>query len=152
MKKKGVVIVTCIFLGLGLLFVLCIPKKTQNVDKSTIFQCFKDNRDTFVFIRDYAAKSEGYLNVPSQGGMVNWTEEGAMPITEEDVLSHIEYLQTTLSFHAIYEGQPDIYFVGYDDRYYTRGIAYIPDGDMPLSFLESELLSDNWYYYESGKV
>ncbi len=154
MKSRKILLFGCIIIFMGLVIILYFAfGKTTSIDQSTIIQQFEDNRVTFNAIKDYAIKSDGYMFIARHGAMVNNKDDEKLLITDENALSNINYLKSSLSFLAIYEGQDDtLFFMRYLDRKYEKGIAYISNGEIPLAFIKTEFLGDNWYYYESGKV
>ena len=154
MNKKKVLIIISVILTVSflLLLYLTLGKDKVSPDPVVIIEEFQNNKEVFIAIKDYAIKTDGYLFIGMQGNMVNYDEDKALPIADENIILSISNLKSNLNFLAIYEGQDSLYFVRHDDRKYEKGIAYMSNGEIPLSIVKSKFLGDNWYYYESGKV
>jgi len=161
MKKKIIAIASSLVVIILVTFVtskyLPIIFNYPHIPKERIIEAYKNNKDQFVVLSNYAEEITKDITVDrdSDSKFLISSVEGAriidIKVDNKKYKDGILNLLYNLKFKHIIETGNGVYFIRQTDIAFEQGVVFSKDGlkpDWPLiNVLES--IDGNWYYYES---
>lgn len=160
MKKKLILIISCILLIVGVVGVIAIsvlPDLPQNPSKEKLVSFFNKNRNTFNKVAVYLIGIEEDISfnkkdgddIESIGRIV--TKDGVKSfVVGNEVKDDVKKLIYKYDFMDIYKEGQYVYFVKFTGFQWHKSLVYSKYGKAPPLNKKRDFadIGNSWYYYE----